>query len=192
MARISHPNLGTAAACIAVCGLALGVRWAGAGVPQAAPTPAEPATFLGQRPPLNDADHYLSSPDHNPTGVELRAQDKVRLQELIDAANVRLDRLQTQVADAALAWARLRIDIGNFELVEKGQERRHHRGTLLLRVADRYGVKRDVVIEPGECAELDVLTADIDAEIEAANRQIADFLESRADRSNLVPDEVPR
>ena len=191
MARISHPNLGTAAACIAVCGLALGVRWVGAECP-GRPTPAQPATFLGQRPPLNDADHYLSSPDHNPTGVELRAEDRVRLQELIDAANVRLDRLQTQVADAALAWARASHRHRQLRVGREGQERRHHRGTLLLRVADRYGVKRDVVIEPGECAELDVLTADIDAEIEAANRQIADFLESRADRSNLVPDEVPR
>jgi hypothetical protein len=173
--------------------LALGFRWV-LGKTRSTPAAlaAPVATFLGLRPRLEDVDHFLSSPEHNPAGVELCPKDKASLQGLIDTANVRLDQLQTQVGDAALAWARLCIAIGNFDLVEKGQDRRHHPGTLLLRVTDRYGVKRDVVIQPGECAEVDVLTADVDAEIEAAKRGIADFLELRTDRSNPVSKEALR
>ncbi len=189
--KYPNPRLGPGAVCIAVLALALGVRWTRAAASEVPPaTPAE--TFLGLRPPLGDADHFLSSQDHNPTGVVLLPEDRARLQELIDGANGRLDALQSRIGEVARAWARLRIANGNFELVEPGGDRRHHEGTLLLRVADRYGIKRDVVIQPGECAELDVLTADIDAEIEAAYRQIADFLESRGCRSNPFPDEVLR
>jgi hypothetical protein len=175
-----------------VLAVALGARLVRTAASGPAP-PAMPAvTFLGLRPLLEDAGHYLSSPEHNPTGVDLSAEDRVRLQDLIDEANVRLSGLQSKVGEVARNWARLCIAIGNFDLVVKDQDRHHHPGTLLLRVADRYGIKRDVVIQPGECADLDVLTADIDAESEAAHRQIADFLKSHAVRSDTIPEEALR
>jgi hypothetical protein len=120
----------------------------------------------------------VASAIHNPSGWQLAPEDEAELQTLIDAANAELEELHGQMSETARAWARLRIANGYFEEVRPGEDRRHQ-GSLLLRVTDRYGIRRDVVIWPGECAELDVLTADIDAHIENAHRQVADFVESR-------------
>jgi hypothetical protein len=184
----SPRSIQTLAVCGALLALGVGARWTRARSLEAAPPGAgglperealEEAAFLGLRPPLDEARHYVASAIHNPSGWQLAPEDEAELQALIDAANAELEELHGQMSETARAWSRLRIANGYFEEARPGEDRRHHQGSLLLRVTDRYGIRRDVVIWPGECAELDVLTADIDAHIENAHRQVADFVESR-------------
>jgi hypothetical protein len=178
-------------ACGALLALGVGAGWtrgrsAEGGLPhQDGRAPAlEEAAFLGLRPPLVEARHHVASAIRNPSGRRLAPENEAELQALIDAANAELEELHGQMSETARAWSRLQIANGYFEEARPGEDRRHHQGSLLLRVTDRYGIRRDIVTWPGECAELDVLTAEIDAHIENAHRQVADFVESRGLRGD--------
>jgi hypothetical protein len=99
------------------------------------------------------------------------------LQVLIDGINVELAELQVRVNPVAMDWAELRIDNGDYVLAEPGESRRPP-GAIFVRVFDPDGPIQDVYIRPGECAELDVITADVDALLESGRRRIREYIAS--------------
>jgi len=153
-----------------------GGSWQPPGAPEVAP--------LGLRPPLPSAGEVLGDHELNPGHRELADEERARVQALIDEESQGLAELQEEIGPAR-AWAELRIGNGDYELVEDGDTGYGGHGFILVRVAESSGLTMDVQIHPGECAELDVLTAEIDAFLQDGRVRLRELIGSLENKEML-------
>lgn len=155
-------------------------RWRGETAPAAAASASctldHPRAFLGRRPPVPDARHLVESAEHNPGGVRLSPERLDGLQALVDRINLELESLQAPASELAREWANLRIQDGAFSARAPEEDVRADPGSILVRVLAPDGRIQEVQIHAGECAELDVLAADVDALVAAGFTEIERYL----------------
>ncbi|MBL8860961.1 MAG: hypothetical protein JNK02_03035 [Planctomycetes bacterium] len=156
-------------------GAALAVAWSHRSAPATSHARAE-LVPLGVRLPLPGAEEIVASRELNLFGAQPSEAETARLQAIVDEVNAQLVSLQSQVGPAARAWASMLADVGASTTASSTGDLRLPRGAIAVRTTSKDFGTRDVVIRPGECAELDALALDMDSARSTGESRVREFL----------------
>jgi len=133
--------------------------------------------LLGYQPPLPPARVFVESEECNSRGLEPSKLELEVLEALIAATNSELSRVQQRLEPQARRWAETCRSNGNYVLACGNRKDSVH-GAIIVTHVESDGMVKDVVIRPGDCAELDVTVMDARAIVSSGNDRVRQFFAS--------------